>query len=240
MRLFKTPLLKASLFKTSLFKTSLLKTPLFKTPVLLTSCLVLAACQTYDPYTGDKKINKATTYGAIGAVICGALGSRKNGKRARQYAAACGLAAAGTGAYMDAQERKLRQQLVGSGVQVARDGNNIRLVMPNSITFAVNQANLNTSIYETLNSVVRVLTEFKETSLNIAGHTDSSGNADYNQQLSVRRANSVADYLRSRQVSANRLYVVGYGETRPLASNNTPEGRAQNRRVELLIEPNNV
>ncbi|MGH1485169.1 MAG: OmpA family protein [Cellvibrionaceae bacterium] len=211
-----------------------------KTPLLLTSALFLGACQTYDPYTGDKKVNKATTYGAIGAVVCGALGSRKDGKRARQYAAVCGVAAAGVGAYMDAQERKLRQELVGSGVQVARDGNNIRLVMPNNITFAVNQSTLNTSIYATLNSVVKVLNEFKDTSLQVAGHTDSSGAAQYNEQLSVRRANSVADYLLSKQVSSNRLIVVGYGEARPLTTNATAEGRAQNRRVELLIEPNNA
>lgn len=208
-----------------------------KKPVVLMSALFLGACQTYDPYTGDGKVNKATTYGAIGAAVCGVLGSRKDGKRARQYAAVCGLAAAGVGAYMDEQERKLRQELVGSGVQVAREGDNIRLVMPNKITFAVNQSTLTASIYATLNSVVKVLNEFKETSLQVAGHTDSSGAAQYNEQLSIRRANSVANYLLSQQISPNRLNVVGYGETRPLRTNATAQGRAQNRRVELLIEP---
>lgn len=206
--------------------------------LILGASAVLAGCQTYDAYTGDKKVNKATTYGAVGAVVCGALGSRKDGVRARQYAAICGLAAAGVGAYMDAQERKLRQELVGSGVQVARDGDNIRLVMPNNITFAVNESTLNTSIYGTLNSVVKVLNEFKDTALQVAGHTDSDGSAAYNQSLSERRAGSVADYLLSRQVSPSRLIVVGYGENRPVASNNTAQGKAQNRRVELLIEPN--
>jgi outer membrane protein OmpA-like peptidoglycan-associated protein len=208
--------------------------------ILLPICavIVLAGCQTQDAYTGESKVSRKALYGGIGAVVCGALGSRKDSQRAGQAAAACGLAGLGIGAYMDQQEAKLRQELVNSGVQVVRDGNNIRLVMPNSITFAVNQSNLNTSIYGTLNSVVRVLNEFDETRLQVAGHTDSSGAADYNQSLSVTRANSVADYLRSRNVPSSRLFVVGYGESRPIASNDSSSGRAENRRVELLIEPN--
>lgn len=202
------------------------------------SFAVLAGCTTQDAYTGDSKVNRATTYGLIGAVVCGAIGSTESSKRARNAAAACGLAGAGVGAYMDAQEKKLRQELVGTGVQVVRDGDNLRLVMPNSITFAVNQATLNTSIYSTLNSVVKVLNEFNETRLQVAGHTDSSGDASYNQELSVRRANSVSDYLRSQSVSSDRLVTLGYGESRPIDTNATSQGRAQNRRVELLIEPN--
>ncbi|MEO0443171.1 MAG: OmpA family protein [Pseudomonadota bacterium] len=203
----------------------------------LTALFILAGCQTSDPFTGEKKINRATTYGAIGAVICGALGSRDDGVRARQYAALCGLAAAGAGAYMDAQERKLRDELVGSGVQVARDGDNIRLVMPNNITFAVDQSTLNTSIYRTLNSVAKVLFEYQDTALQVAGHTDSSGSDSYNQNLSERRAQSVANYLLSKNIPANRLVAVGYGETRPITSNASAVGRAENRRVELLIQP---
>lgn len=200
--------------------------------------VVLAACTTQDAYTGDSKVNRATTYGLVGAVVCGAIGSRESSKRARNAAAACGLAGAGVGAYMDAQERKLRAELVGSGVQVVRDGDNLRLVMPNNITFGVNQATLNSSIYGTLNAVVKVLNEFNETRLQVAGHTDSSGDANYNQELSVRRANSVGDYLQSRNVSSSRVVTIGYGESRPIASNSSASGRAENRRVELLIQPN--
>ncbi len=138
---------------------------------------------------------------------------------------------------MDQQEAKLRQELVSSGVQVVREGENIRLVMPNNITFAVNKSTLNTSIYVTLNSVVKVLNEFDETILQVAGHTDSSGAAAYNQSLSVSRATSVADYLSSRNIRTSRLFVVGYGESRPITSNTSSAGRAENRRVELLIEP---
>ncbi|MFT7224240.1 MAG: outer membrane protein OmpA-like peptidoglycan-associated protein [Cellvibrionaceae bacterium] len=205
--------------------------------ITLAFLLLLAACETQDAYTGEKKVNKATKYGAIGAVLCGVLGSRKDSGRAQKAALACGLAGVSIGAYMDAQERKLRQELVNSGVQIVREGDNLRLVMPNSITFASDQATLNTSIYNTLSSVVKVLNEYDETLLQVAGHTDSTGSSNYNQRLSVRRASSVADYLRSQGVDRNRLFVVGYGETRPVVANNTVAGRAENRRVELLIEP---
>ncbi len=120
---------------------------------------------------------------------------------------------------------------------MVREGENIRLVMPNNITFAVNKSTLNTSIYATLNSVVKILNEFDETILQVAGHTDSSGAAAYNQSLSVSRATSVADYLNSRNIRSSRLFVVGYGESQPITSNNSSAGRAENRRVELLIEP---
>ncbi|MFT6386756.1 MAG: outer membrane protein OmpA-like peptidoglycan-associated protein [Cellvibrionaceae bacterium] len=209
-----------------------------KSIIVVVSALgVLAGCTTQDAYTGDSKINRATAYGVIGAVVCGAIGSRESSKRARNAAAACGLAGAGVGAYMDAQEKQLRAELVGSGVQVVRYGDNLRLVMPNSITFGVNQATLSTSIYGTLNAVVKVLNEFNETRLQVAGHTDSSGEANYNQELSVRRANSVGDYFQSQKVSASRLVTVGYGESRPIANNSSQAGRADNRRVELLIQP---
>ncbi len=199
--------------------------------------IILSGCQTYDPYTGEKKVSKATTFGAIGAVVCGAIGSRKSSKRARNAAVGCGLLGMGIGAYMDAQEKKLRDELAGSGVQVAREGDNIRLIMPSNITFDVNQSSVRAGFYGTLDSVAKVLAEFDESILQVAGHTDSTGNDNYNYELSVKRASSVADYLASREVERKRLKVIGYGESRPIASNDSKAGQAQNRRVELLIEP---
>ena len=206
----------------------------------IASVAVVSACQTYDPYTGESKVNKATTYGGVSALVCGILGSTKGSKEARNAALACGLAGAGVGAYMDAQERKLREELVGNGVQVARDGDNIRLVMPNSITFEFGQSDLNPSVRPTLNSVVKVLNQYNETNLRVVGHTDSIGSEQANQTLSLKRANSVATYLASQQLPESRMNRVGFGETSPIASNDTEAGRAQNRRVELIIEPRPV
>ncbi len=201
------------------------------------SAALLSGCQIQDAYTGESKVSNAAKIGAISAVVCGAIGSRKSSKRARNAAVGCGLIGMGIGAYMDAQEKKLRDELAGSGIRVVREGDNIRLVMPNSITFGVDSSNVSSGIFPTLNSVAKVLNEFEESVLLVAGHTDSSGSESYNQQLSVKRAQGVADYLSSREVARQRLRVTGFGESAPIASNSTKDGQAQNRRVELLIEP---
>ncbi|NVJ61036.1 MAG: OmpA family protein [Gammaproteobacteria bacterium] len=200
-------------------------------------CAVLSACQTYDAYTGEQQTSNATKVGAISALVCGALGSRKSSKHARNAAVGCGLIGMGVGAYMDAQEKELREELEGTGVRVAREGDNIRLIMPNNITFGVDRSEVQSGFYGTLQSVSKVLTEFNESVLVVAGHTDSSGSATYNMDLSVKRAQSVASYLIQQGVDSNRLKVRGFGESMPLTSNGTENGRAQNRRVELLIEP---
>ncbi len=116
-------------------------------------------------------------------------------------------------------------------------GENITLNMPGNVTFAVNSADISASFYPVLDSVGLVLNEFNQTMVEVAGHTDSDGSDAYNQQLSERRASSVVAYLVSRQVRGDRLLTVGAGETRPVASNATPEGKQQNRRVEITIVP---
>ena len=147
------------------------------------------------------------------------------------------LAGAAVGSYMDRQEARLRQELERTGVSVTRIGDNITLNMPGNITFATDSADLSASFYDVLNSVALVLNEFNQTVIEVAGHTDSTGSEEYNQRLSERRAASVAAYLRTRGVRADRIIEVGVGESRPIASNDTPEGRQQNRRVELTIVP---
>jgi outer membrane protein OmpA-like peptidoglycan-associated protein len=173
-----------------------------------------------------------------GALLGAATSTKGDRKKAVLIGAGIGaIAGGGVGAYMDKQENKLRQQLQGSGVSVTREGNNIILNMPNNITFDFDSAQLKPEFHNTLNSVVLVLNEYKSTLITVKGHTDSTGTDDYNQKLSERRALAVGQYLQSKNVAQQRLAAVGYGETRPVASNNTPEGRAQNRRVELELEP---
>ena len=116
-------------------------------------------------------------------------------------------------------------------------GDNITLNMPGNITFKSNSSELDPSFYKVLNSVNIVLKKYNKTVVEVAGHTDSTGAAEYNQQLSERRANSVAQYLENQGLASNRVVTIGAGETRPVADNSTPEGRAANRRVELTLTP---
>jgi len=144
---------------------------------------------------------------------------------------------AAIGNYMDRQEAELRAQLQGTGVSVTRNGDNIILNMPSNITFDTDQDAVKSQFYPTLNSVAIVLRKFNQSLVDIYGHTDSTGSASYNQQLSQRRAQSVANYLGSQGIDQRRFAVVGYGDTQPIASNSTEAGRAQNRRVEIQISP---
>jgi outer membrane protein OmpA-like peptidoglycan-associated protein len=109
--------------------------------------------------------------------------------------------------------------------------------MPGNVTFATDSADLSSGFYSVLDSVALVLNEYDKTLIEIAGHTDNTGTDAYNQSLSVRRASSVADYLRSRNIVAMRMEAFGLGESYPVADNSTPEGRQLNRRVELTLVP---
>lgn len=214
-----------------------------KTVITFSLLAVLSACTTLDPYTREEKTSSATKGAAIGAATGVAIGlitgdsSSERKKRALIGAGVGALAGGGVGYYMDQQEMKLRQRLDGTGVSVTRNGDNITLNMPGNITFAVDSSDISAGFYDILNSVALVLNEFDQTLVEVAGHTDSTGAADYNQALSERRAGSVAAYLRAQQVMAERLMVVGAGENYPIASNDTPAGRQLNRRVEITIVP---
>jgi outer membrane protein OmpA-like peptidoglycan-associated protein len=135
------------------------------------------------------------------------------------------------------QEKKLRDRLAGTGVSVTRIGDNITLNMPGHVTFATNSADLNSQFFSVLDGVALVLKEYDKTVIEVAGHTDSTGSDQYNQALSERRAQSVGAYLVSQGIKSTRLITVGAGESRPIASNDTEQGRAANRRVELTIVP---
>ena len=147
------------------------------------------------------------------------------------------LAGGAIGNYMDNQEAELRAQLQGTGVSVSRVGDRIVLNMPSNVTFATDQDQVIPPFYPTLDSVALVLRKFDKTLIDVDGHTDSVGNAGYNMDLSNRRANSVANYLAGRGVDPRRMSAMGYGLERPIASNASEMGRAQNRRVEIAISP---
>jgi outer membrane protein OmpA-like peptidoglycan-associated protein len=200
----------------------------------------VSACTTVNPYTREQQTSKVAKGAGIGAAAGAVVGLLTKGDKLQNALIGAGvgaIAGGGVGYYMDVQEAKLRQQLEGTGVSVTRMGDNITLNMPSSITFALNSADLNAQFYNALNGVTMVLKEYNKTVIEVAGHTDSSGSDQYNMQLSERRAQSVASYLSSQGVQSSRLITVGAGETRPVASNDTEQGRSANRRVEMTIVP---
>jgi outer membrane protein OmpA-like peptidoglycan-associated protein len=203
----------------------------------------VSGCYTMDPYTGDRKVSDTTKGAGIGALAGAAIGALSGGnsqerrKRALIGAGVGALAGGAAGNYMDRQEAKLRAQLRDSGVSVTRNGDSITLNMPGNITFQTGSADLNANFFEVLNSVALVLKEYDKTIIDIAGHTDNVGSAESNQALSERRAATVAQYLRTKGITDQRIDTVGYGATKPIASNATPDGRQRNRRVELTLSP---
>jgi outer membrane protein OmpA-like peptidoglycan-associated protein len=203
--------------------------------IVVSASLALTACQTVDPNTGETKTNNALKGAAIGALVCGAIGATENSKHARNAALGCGVIGAGIGAYMDKQEQELRESLAETGVGVEREGDNINLIMPGNITFATAKANIQQDFYPILNSVATVLGNYKETAIEIEGHTDSVGSMSFNLELSEKRAQSVSSYLVSKGIAQQRVIHFGKGPMRPIASNQTEVGRAQNRRVEIRI-----
>lgn len=214
-------------------------------PLGLAALALLAGCTT-DPYTGEAKLSNTAGGAGIGAGV-GALGGYVVGRTtglgtttSTLVGAGIGaLAGGGIGAYLDNQEAELRRQLQGTGVSVTRLGDRIVLNMPSNITFPTDGDRIRPDFYPVLDSVSIVLRKYNRSVIEVAGHTDSQGSDGYNQQLSQRRAVSVADYLSSQGIDGRRLDVQGYGETRPVAENTSEEGRAQNRRVEVSIIPTN-
>ena len=205
---------------------------------------LLGACTTTDPYSSGPRRNNTATgaiAGALGGAVLGYLTNTSNSEEGRKNAligAGIGaLGGAAVGAYMDRQQRDLEAELSGSGVGVARQGDNLVLRMPSDVTFASNQSNIDTRFYATLDDVAGVLNRYDQSTVDIVGHADSDGADDYNLNLSRQRASSVAQYLVSRHLLADRVYVDGRGETAPVATNATAQGKAQNRRVEILIRP---
>lgn len=141
----------------------------------------------------------------------------------------------GGGSYQDRQEAELQAQLEGAGVRVQRAGDNLKLILPSNIAFAVNSEQIQPSFTAVLDRVVATIRKFDKTMVDIRGYTDSTGSFEHNQALSERRAQSVTGFLLSRQIAASRVRSAGYGPRNPIASNTTEIGRSQNRRIEINI-----
>ncbi|WP_342657934.1 OmpA family protein [Sphingomonas sp. NY01] len=218
----------------------MLKSARFATAAALAALVATAGCTT-DPVTGERRISKAAIGGLGGAVGGYLLGDLVGGRRDRTEkilgAGIGGLAGAGIGAYMDKQERELRERTAGTDVQVVRQGDDLLLNIPSGITFAYDSANVQPQFQRTLDQVASTLSQYNQTYIDVYGHTDSTGSDAYNQTLSERRAVSVADYLSSRGVQRARIGTRGFGKTQPIESNDTDAGRAANRRVEIKIVP---
>ena len=203
------------------------------------SLVTVSACVT-DPNTGEKKVSR-TAIGAGGGALAGLLiGGLIGGGTGRIIGAGIGGIAGGAVGYqMDKQIRELKEQTAGSGVDVTStdNGQAILVNLPDGVTFDVDSATLKPQFRSTLNDIAGSLQQYPNSLVDVYGHTDSTGSDEYNQALSERRARTVANYLVMQGVSDARVRSMGYGESMPVASNATEEGRARNRRVEIKIVP---
>ena len=210
--------------------------------IAASAAVLLAGCASQNPYDNQPpSSNKTAKYGGLGALAgaaAGALISHDNrGKGALIGAAIGGASAAGYGYYADKQEAELRQSMQGTGVEVQRQGDQIKLIMPGNITFATDSSEIVSNFYAPLNNLASSFKQFNQNTIEIVGFTDSTGSRQYNMDLSQRRAQSVATYLTAQGVDGSRLSTRGAGPDQPIASNATADGRAQNRRVEVNLRP---
>ena len=208
--------------------------------VVLMAAGLLSACVTHDPYSGQNKTSNTARGAGIGAAAGAVIGAAtaSSDDRARGIVTGALVGAAlggGVGWYMDQQEAALRNKLENTGVRVKRVGDEIRLIMPDNITFNTGAADLKSQFYDTLSSIATVLNEYDRTRVDITGHTDSIGSFEFNQKLSEARAGNVRRYLSSQGITTDRISAFGYGERYPVADNMIASGQSQNRRVEIEL-----
>ncbi|ARD11150.1 MULTISPECIES: OmpA family protein [Pseudomonas] len=215
--------------------------------IVATAVAMLSGCATSNPYDNQGQaqssggMSKTAKYGGLGAlagaVAGAAIDHNHRGKGALIGAAVAGAASAGYGYYADKQEAALRASMANTGVEVQRQGDQIKLIMPGNITFATDSSAIASSFYSPLNNLANSLKQFNQNNIEIVGYTDSTGSRQHNMDLSQQRAQSVATYLTSQVVDQSHLSVRGAGPDQPIASNADVNGRAQNRRVEVNLKP---
>ena len=213
-----------------------------KTPLLLGAAGLLALTACTDPMTGQTNRTKtgALTGAAIGAVVGGTKESGNDRLKNAAIGAAIGAAGgAVVGNILDQQAAELRKDFDNGAIDVVNTGNELIVRMPQDILFATDSATVGATVQGDLRVLAANLNRYPNSTVEVQGHTDNTGSAAYNQDLSQRRAQSVSSILAANGVSNGRLRAVGFGENQPIASNLTPEGRAQNRRVQIVIRPTN-
>lgn len=207
------------------------------TVLAVAAALAVTGGCTTNPQTGQTEISKAALYGIGGALACGAIGATRNGTSARNAALACGAAGAALGGYMDYQEKQLREKLANTQIGIARLGDQLKLTLPDNVTFDVDKDRLKPGVVGPINNIGDIMVQYPNTRITVQGFTDSTGSAAHNQQLSERRAESVTNQLATRGVDTARIRTMGLGASNYIASNASAAGRARNRRVEILIDP---
>ncbi|MGB5870493.1 MAG: OmpA family protein [Albidovulum sp.] len=206
--------------------------------------VLLAGCtppQTYNPNDPNQRTRSGAAIGAGAGALLGVL-TGKGGKDKLDRAVVGGVIGAGAGAIvgniLDKQAAELQRDITTDGVRIINQGDRLIVSLPEGILFPVDSASVNPGIMGDLNTVAASLNRYPNSSVEVVGHTDNTGSAAYNQDLSQRRASAVSGILQQNGVSGARIVPYGRGESQPVASNLTPEGRAQNRRVEIIIIPN--
>ncbi len=197
------------------------------------SALVLSACAPDPNNMQNRTVTGALTGAAVGGVAGAMAGNRRT---ALAGAVVGGAAGALIGQQLDRQAEELRRQL-GSNVNIHNTGEELILTLPQDLLFATDSATLRPDLQQDLRVIATNLVNYPRSDVIVVGHTDNTGSAAYNQTLSERRAQSVAQVLRGQGVASNRIQTIGRGLTQPVATNATPEGRRQNRRVEIFIRP---
>ena len=214
------------------------------TALCAVSALALTACTSNntDPAQDDyDKTRRGALIGAgVGAAIGAITGDDKDERRDRALKGAILGAAGGgvVGAVLDKQEADLRRDLGSDQIKITNTGDRLIVTMPQDLLFATDSAELRSDLQRDLRTLAGNLQAYPDSTVQVVGHTDNTGDAAYNQGLSRRRANSVAQVLIGEGVSAGRVQAIGRGEDQPVADNLTAEGRAKNRRVEIVILPN--
>ena len=212
-----------------------------KLAIGLSGVLVLAACDTAGNNERYGPNANANTGAAIGGVLGGIVGLRSGDNKLLKGVVGAGIGAAVGGAIgqsLDRQAADLENSLNNDNVSIVNAGDHLIVTLPQDILFDVDSDFVSSSLRGDLSIVANNLNNYADSTIQIIGHTDNTGSASHNQDLSARRAGSVSRVLIDNGVDASRIQSFGRGEDQPVASNLTVEGRAQNRRVEIIIRPN--